>query len=136
MTFECPDEVEDQRVVTKSRKLLCNHQIDDTWFGKLFYSTVFLSLSEIIFMDSRIKYWADLSDYDLETANAMLVSKRYLYVGFMCHQSIEKIFKALYVKLKNETPPFSHSLSYLSRNGEFFELLTEADKSLSTYWSL
>lgn len=56
-----------------------------------FYSTVSLSLSEIIIMDARIKYWAELSDYDLETANAMLVSKRWLYVGFMCHQTIEKM---------------------------------------------
>ncbi len=45
-------------------------------------------------MDSKIKYWIDLSDYDLDTAEAMLQSKRYLYVGFMCHQSIEKSFKA------------------------------------------
>ena len=95
---------------------------------QLLYSTVLLSLSEIMFMESRIKYWADLSDYDLETANAMLVSKRYLYVGFMCHQSIEKIFKAFHVKLKDEPPPFTHSLSYLARSGAFLELLTEADK--------
>ena len=34
-------------------------------------------------MDSRVEYWIELSDYDLETAEAMLESKRYLYVGFM-----------------------------------------------------
>jgi hypothetical protein len=42
------------------------------------------------FPDSKIKYWIDLSDYDLETAEAMFQSKRFLYVGFMCHQTIEK----------------------------------------------
>jgi hypothetical protein len=26
----------------------------------------------------------------LETADAMLLTGRYLYVGFMCHQTIEK----------------------------------------------
>jgi hypothetical protein len=31
------------------------------------------------------KYWVELSHYDLETAQAMLDTKRYLYVGFMCH---------------------------------------------------
>lgn len=45
-------------------------------------------------METKIKYWIELSDYDLETAEAMLLSKRYLYVGFMCHQTIEKAFKA------------------------------------------
>lgn len=44
-------------------------------------------------MEEKAKYWIDLSEYDLETAEAMLVSKRYLYVGFMCHQTIEMALK-------------------------------------------
>ena len=63
-------------------------------------------------MEDKLKYWRELSDYDLETAKAMLRSKRYLYVGFMCHQTIEKIFKAYFIKLTSEIAPFSHSLSY------------------------
>ncbi|MDP2302221.1 MAG: HEPN domain-containing protein [Ignavibacteria bacterium] len=79
-------------------------------------------------MENKIKYWIDLSDYDLETAEAMLSSKRYLYVGFMCHQTIEKAFKAYFTKLKLETAPFTHSLSYLAKKGEFYELLSESQK--------
>jgi HEPN domain-containing protein len=79
-------------------------------------------------VDKNIKYWIDLSDYDLETAEAMLKSKRYLYVGFMCHQTIEKIFKAYFTRLKNETAPFSHSLSYLAKRGEFYESFSENQK--------
>jgi len=79
-------------------------------------------------MDDRIKYWQELSDYDLETAIAMLNSKRYLYVGFMCHQAIEKTFKACYVKLKSETAPYSHSLSYLAKKGDFYENFSEEQK--------
>lgn len=41
-------------------------------------------------MDEKVKYWVDIAQYDLETAKAMLETKRYLYVGFMCHQTIEK----------------------------------------------
>lgn len=78
--------------------------------------------------DKSIKYWVDLSDYDLETAIAMLESKRYLYVGFMCHQSIEKIFKALYIKTTQEIPPYSHSLSYLANKGGFYNLFSENEK--------
>jgi HEPN domain-containing protein len=48
-------------------------------------------------MDEKVKYWVDLSDYDYDTAIAMQQSSRYLYVGFMCHQTIEKILKAYYV---------------------------------------
>jgi HEPN domain-containing protein len=42
-------------------------------------------------MDEKVKYWVELAEYDLETAKAMLKSKRYLYVGFNCHQTIENV---------------------------------------------
>ena len=76
-------------------------------------------------MDSKIRYWLDLSEYDLETASAMLTSGRYLYVGFMCHQSIEKVFKACYIKFQTESPPFTHSLTLLADKGKFYHLLSE-----------
>lgn len=79
-------------------------------------------------MDNRITYWVEISDYDLETAEAMYNSKRFLYVGFMCHQTIEKIFKAYYVKLKSEIAPFTHSLSYLAQKGEFYDEFSEEQK--------
>ena len=75
--------------------------------------------------EEKIKHWIELSDYDLETADAMLKTKRYLYVGFMCHQTIEKIFKAYYFKLKRETPPYIHKLISLARQGGFYDLLSE-----------
>jgi HEPN domain-containing protein len=56
-------------------------------------------------MDDKVKYWIELSDYDFETAVAMPNSKRYLYVGFMCHQTVEKIFKAYFTSKKSETAP-------------------------------
>jgi len=34
-------------------------------------------------MTEKVNYWIELSDYDMETADAMLTSKRFLYVGFM-----------------------------------------------------
>jgi HEPN domain-containing protein len=49
-------------------------------------------------LEDKVKYWLELSDYDFETAEAMLSSGRYLYVGFMCHQTIEKILKAYFNK--------------------------------------
>lgn len=74
---------------------------------------------------NKYDYWVEMAQYDFETAIAMLKAKRYLYVGFMLHQTIEKIFKAYYVYLKEETPPFTHSLYKLSQNGGFFENIPE-----------
>lgn len=80
-------------------------------------------------LEKTVKYWLELSDYDMETAVAMLHSKRYLYVGFMCHQSIEKIFKGYYAKFKAESAPYSHGLSYLAEKGGFYQMLTAEQKA-------
>ena len=73
----------------------------------------------------KITYWVELSDYDLETAEGMMQIKKYLYVGFMCHQVIEKIFKAVYTKQKEDTAPYIHKLASIARSGEFYEQFSE-----------
>ncbi len=35
-------------------------------------------------MNKATQDWIQIAEYDLETAKAMLKSKRYLYVVFMC----------------------------------------------------
>jgi HEPN domain-containing protein len=76
-------------------------------------------------INPKIKYWVDLSDYDIDTAEAMLKTKRFLYVGFMCHQVIEKILKAYFVFIKNEIPPYTHNLRVLAKETNLYELLSE-----------
>jgi len=76
-------------------------------------------------MNEKIKYWVDLSDYDFDTALAMQQSGRYLYVGFMCHQTIEKIFKAYFNLVSNEPAPYSHSLSYLAKKANIYDSFTD-----------
>jgi len=65
-------------------------------------------------MEQKLKYkeWFFQSDYDLETAQQMLQSGRNVYCIFMCHLSLEKALKGLYVKKINEIPPKLHSLKY------------------------
>ena len=65
-------------------------------------------------MDNKVTYWIEMSDYDFDTASAMLATKRYLYVGFMCHQVIEKILKAYWSNVLEEPPLKIHSLSRLA----------------------
>ena len=79
-------------------------------------------------MNEKVRYCLDLSDYDYDTALAMQQSSRYLYVGFMCHQTIEKILKA-YFNLNNSEPaPFTHSLSYIAKKGGIYESITDEFK--------
>lgn len=53
---------------------------------------------------AKTAYWLDCADYDLQTAQAMLQTKRFLYVGFMCHQAIEKGLKAVFVQQQPSAP--------------------------------
>ena len=46
-------------------------------------------------MDKIIAHWVERSRYDLDTAKIMLDTGRYLYVAYMCQQTIEKILKAI-----------------------------------------
>ncbi|MBI5099637.1 MAG: HEPN domain-containing protein [Nitrospirae bacterium] len=66
-------------------------------------------------MTNATKNWMATSNYDLKTAEAMLKSKRYIYVVFMCHLAIEKMIKAVISTEIKELPPKSHSLLYLSQ---------------------
>jgi HEPN domain-containing protein len=58
-------------------------------------------------------------EYDLETARAMLQSGRYLYVGFMCQQVIEKALKAVLAR-GGAMPPRVHNLSRLAEQAGLF----------------
>jgi len=57
--------------------------------------------------------WFKQADYDLETAEAMFKTKRYIYTVFMCHLSVEKALKGLYAKSFQKDPPKTHDLLYL-----------------------
>ena len=65
-------------------------------------------------LDKISQYWIDHSNYDFETAKAMLKARRYLYVSFMCQQSVEKLLKAVITFHMKMPPPRIHDLSKLS----------------------
>ena len=56
----------------------------------------------------------EMSEYDMETAEAMLQTRRFLYVGFMCHQAIEKMLKGYWTARLEEIPLKIHTLSRLA----------------------
>jgi len=57
--------------------------------------------------------WLRQAQYDMETADYLFDGERYFYAVFMCHLSIEKALKGLYIKRFNKTPPKTHNLIYL-----------------------
>lgn len=67
----------------------------------------------IIEMSKRYLEWMRQADYDMDTADAMFSSGRYIYAVFMCHLSLEKALKGLYTQQLGQIPPKTHNLVYL-----------------------
>ena len=83
----------------------------------------------------KVIYWLKLADYDLETAKAMLKSARYLYVGFMCHQTIEKSLKAVISRdcKDGEIPPKNHDLTKLVDKAKLLNEMAEEQLDFIDY---
>jgi HEPN domain-containing protein len=75
--------------------------------------------------------WEKQSDYDYETAEYMFNGGRYFYAVFMCHLSIEKILKGLFISKFKNMPPKNHNLVYfvekleLKLEAEYIEFISE-----------
>lgn len=78
----------------------------------------------------KVKYWVEISDYDMETSKTMLDGKRYLYVGFMCHQAVEKILKAFFTAKIEQTPPYVHNLKRLAEECNLLNSLSDEQLDL------
>ena len=81
-------------------------------------------------MKIKIEYWLSTAHYDLVSAQAMLKAKRFLYVGFLCHQVVEKCLKAYFWYIRKEDPPYTHSLLLLSEKSKFDQCADEKHFSL------
>lgn len=77
----------------------------------------------------KVKYWIDIADYDLDTAEAMFQTKRWLYVGFMCHQVVEKTIKAYWHSKREDAPPYIHNLKRLAQGCGLYTAFNESQKS-------
>lgn len=79
--------------------------------------------------EDKVAYWLDIADYDLETAEAMYKTKRWLYVAFMCHQVIEKTIKAYWSSQCDDIPPYTHNHMRLADGCGLYEQMSEEQKS-------
>lgn len=80
-------------------------------------------------MNGVVIQWLERMRYDLSTARAMLKMRKYLYVVFMCQQSVEKGLKAVLAK-HNERIPLIHNLRKLAAMSDMENELSEAQIDL------
>lgn len=63
----------------------------------------------------QIEYWLESIEEDWKSAIEIAENNtRKHFALFIVHLSIEKLLKALYIKLNDELPPFTHNLVYLA----------------------
>ena len=77
----------------------------------------------------KVTYWLDIADYDIDTAEAMFTTERWLYVAFMCHQAIEKTLKAYWCATQPNDPPYTHNHMRLADGCGLYELMTEEQRN-------
>ena len=70
---------------------------------------------EIKNSDSVITYWRESSEQNYATMQNLIKTKEFSWALFMGHLLIEKLINALYVKMLNKHPLFSHDLLRLTK---------------------
>lgn len=56
-----------------------------------------------------VRKWLEQVDEDILAAEALYNSGRWLYIGFMCHQAIEKTIKAYWFATRDDEPMYLHN---------------------------
>jgi HEPN domain-containing protein len=64
--------------------------------------------------DKIVQFWIESSEEDYITMLTLYENKRYSWSLFLGHLMIEKLLKALFVKVNNDFPPLIHNLLRLA----------------------
>jgi HEPN domain-containing protein len=84
----------------------------------------------------KYEYWLDIAQYDIDTAEVMLKSGRWLYVVFMCQQAVEKLVKGLYVLYVDDDVPKTHNIRILVEKFEHLLPETVTDDQYTLFENL
>ena len=84
-------------------------------------------------VEKTVKYWHEGAEYDMDVADAMHEKKKYPYALFMGHLALEKLLKALVVKVSlQHAPSYTHSLPLLAEKTQM-KIPKKTIKSLARF---
>ncbi len=75
--------------------------------------------------NEEISYWLGIAKDDLRVAGHLIDTNDRLHALFFCHLAIEKMLKALFVKVNRGSPPPTHNLPRLAKESKL--TLSEED---------
>ena len=76
----------------------------------------------------KFAYWVDIANEDLEVAEDLFKTKRWLYVAFMCHQVIEKTLKAYWNATREDEPPYIHNHRRFAEQAGLYSQMSEEQR--------
>ena len=76
----------------------------------------------------KIKRWLSIVDEDLSVADDLYKTGHWLYVGFMCHQVIEKTLKAYWCVCRDDDPPYLHDHDRIAKGCGLYTKMSEEQK--------
>jgi HEPN domain-containing protein len=80
-------------------------------------------------IQEHIDYWIDSAESDLIVSESLFNNGHYLWCLFLSHLILEKVLKAHFVKVNEETPPKIHDLFKLAEKSSL-NLITETQEFL------
>ena len=76
----------------------------------------------------RANKWLEIVDEDLSVAEVLYKTGHWLYVGFMCHQVIEKTLKAYWCVCRDDDPPYIHDHERIAKGCGIYTKMNEEQK--------
>jgi len=77
----------------------------------------------------RADKWLDIVAEDLSVAEDLYKTGHWLYVGFMCHQVIEKTLKAYWCVCRDDDPPYLHDHKKIAQGCGLYNKMSEEQKN-------
>ncbi len=76
----------------------------------------------------RANKWLEIVSEDLSVAEVLYKTGHWLYVGFMCHQVIEKTLKAYWCVCRDDDPPYIHDHVRIAKGCGIYTKMSEEQK--------
>ena len=73
----------------------------------------------------RADKWLDIVAEDLSVAEDLYKTSHWLYVGFMCHQVVEKSLKAYWCVYRDDDPPYLHDHKKIAQGCGLYTKMSE-----------
>ena len=77
----------------------------------------------------RAEKWLGIVAEDLSVAEDLFKTGHWLYVGFMCHQVIEKTLKSYWCVCRDDDPPYIHDHKKIAQGCGLYTKMSDAQKA-------